>query len=75
MEKKRQEVLQRLEKLKIDRADFYKRYPNLLEQLEKKIEALKSGTGYKIKNVQCLIPYTFSKTVTIQMLDIEGKKN
>ncbi len=75
MEKKRQEVLQRLEKLKIDRADFYKRYPNLLEQLEKKIEALKSGTGYKIKNVQYLIPYTFSKTVAIQMLDIEGKKN
>ena len=74
MEKKRQEALQRLEKLKIDRADFYKRYPNLLEQLEKKIEALKSGTGYKIKNVQYLIPYTFSKTVTIQMLDVEGKK-
>lgn len=74
MEKKRQEALQRLERLKKEKTDFYKRYPNLLEQLEKKIEALKSGTGYKIKNVQYLIPYTFSKTVTIQMLDIEGKK-
>lgn len=75
MEKKRQEALQRLERLKKEKTDFYKRYPNLLEQLEKKIEALKSGTGYKIKNVQYLIPYTFSKTVTIQMLDVEGKKN
>lgn len=74
MEKKRQESLQRLERLRNDKADFYKRYPNLLEQLEKKIEALKSGTGYKIKNVQYLIPYIFGKTVDIQMLDIEGKK-
>lgn len=74
MEKKRQEALQRLERLKKEKTDFYKRYPNLLEQLEKKIEALKSGTGYKIKNVQYLIPYTFSKIVTIQMLDVEGKK-
>ena len=63
MEKKRQESLQRLERLRNDKADFYKRYPNLLEQLEKKIEALKSGTGYKIKNVQYLIPYIFGKTV------------
>ena len=55
MEKKRQESLQRLERLRNDKADFYKRYPNLLEQLEKKIEALKSGTGYKIKNVQYLL--------------------
>ena len=34
MEKKRQESLQRLERLRNDKADFYKRYPNLLEQLE-----------------------------------------
>ena len=74
MEKKRQEALQRLEKLKIDRADFYKRYPNLLEQLEKKIEALKSGTGYKIMNAQYLIPYIGGKVTSIQILDIEGEK-
>lgn len=74
MEKKRQEALQRLEKLKIDRADFYKRYPNLLEQLERKIAALKSGTGYKIMNAQYLIPYIVGKVTSIQILDIEGKK-
>lgn len=74
MEKKRQEALQRLEKLKIDRADFYKRYPNLLEQLERKIAALKSGTGYKIMNAQYLIPYIGGKVTSIQILDIEMEK-
>jgi hypothetical protein len=74
MEKKRQEALQRLERLKKEKTDFYKRYPNLLEQLERKIAALKSGTGYKIMNAQYLIPYICGKVTSIQILDIEGKK-
>lgn len=65
----RQEIIQRLENLKSSHKDFYIRRPELLEQLNSKIDALKSGVDYKIRNANWVIAYTWGNSAELQTLD------
>lgn len=71
------EILERFYKLREEKQDFYKRHPELLEQLNEKIKALETG-GYKIVNGSWVIAYIGSKIADEQMytnLEKRNKKN
>ena len=59
--KQRDDIIARLEKCKDKNKEFYKRHPNILEELNCKINALKNGADYEIKDVGWIIGYIGGK--------------
>lgn len=64
---KKEEVLTRFYKLKNDNKEFYKRHPDLLEQLNMKIKALEENE-YKIVDASWAIAYVGSLIVNEQIM-------
>ena len=59
--KQRDSIIARLERCKDKNKEFYKRHPNMLEELNCKINALKNGVNYEIKDVGWIIGYIGGK--------------
>ena len=57
----RRNIIVRLEKCRNKNKEFYNKYPNLLKELDYKIEALKNGVDYKIKNANWTVAYVGGK--------------
>ena len=69
----RNEIIYRLEKLINNHKEFYERHPELLQQVKDKIQLLKDGYDYKIRNANWVIPYTWGSSVGLQKIDRDGK--
>ena len=54
-------IIARLEKCRDNNEEFYKRHSDLLEELNYKINALKSGADYKIKDAGWIVGYIAGK--------------
>ena len=61
MTKERRQLIKRLEECKYKHKEFYKRHPDLLEELNSKIYALKNGNEYTIKDANWVIYYAGGK--------------
>ena len=59
--KQRDSIIARLESCRDKNKEFYKRHSDLLEELNYKINALKSGADYEIKDVGWVIGYVGGK--------------
>ena len=59
--KQRDSIIARLESCRDKNKEFYKRHSDLLEELNYKINALKNGTDYEIKDVGWVIGYIVGK--------------
>ena len=57
----RDNIIARLEKCRDNNEEFYKRHSDLLEELNYKINALKSGADYEIKDVGWVVGYVVGK--------------
>ena len=57
----RDNIIARLEKCRDTNEEFYKRHSDLLEELNYKINALKSGADYEIKDVGWVVGYVAGK--------------
>ena len=51
----RDNIIARLERCRDKNKEFYKRHSDLLEELNYKINALKSGADYEIKDVGWIV--------------------
>ena len=61
MTEERRQLIKRLEECKYKHKEFYKRHPELLEELNSKIYALKNGNEYTIKDANWVICYVGGK--------------
>ena len=59
--KQRDSIIARLESCRDKNKEFYKRHSDLLEELNYKINALKSGADYEIKDVGWVVGYVVGK--------------
>ena len=59
--RQRDDIIARLEKCRDKNKEFYKRHSDLLEELNYKINALKSGADYKIKDGGWVVGYVAGK--------------
>ena len=59
--KQRDSIIARLESCRDKNKEFYKRHSDLLEELNYKINALKNGADYEIKDVGWVIGYVAGK--------------
>ena len=59
--RQKDDIIARLEKCKDKNKEFYKRHTDLLEELNCKISALKSGDDYEIKDVGWVVGYVGGK--------------
>ena len=57
----RDNIIARLERCRDTNEEFYKRHSDLLEELNYKINALKNGADYEIKDVGWIIGYISGK--------------
>ena len=57
----RDNIIARLERCRDKNKEFYKRHSDLLEELNCKIDALKSGADYEIKDVGWVVGYVGGK--------------
>lgn len=57
----RDNIIARLEKCRDNNEEFYKRHSDLLEELNCKIDALKSESDYEIKDVGWVVGYVVGK--------------
>ena len=57
----RDNIIARLEKCRDTNEEFYKRHSDLLEELNYKINALKSETDYEIKDAGWVVGYVAGK--------------
>ena len=57
----RRNIIVRLEKCRNKNKEFYNKHPDLLKELDYKIEALKNGVDYKIENANWTIAYVGGK--------------
>ena len=57
----RDDIIARLEKCRDTNEEFYKRHSDLLEELNCKINALKSGADYEIKDAGWVVGYVGGK--------------
>ena len=57
----RDNIIARLEKCRDTNEEFYKRHSDLLEELNYKINALKSGADYEIKDAGWVVGYVGGK--------------
>ena len=59
--KQRDSIIARLESCRDKNKEFYKRHSDLLEELNYKINALKNGADYEIKDVGWVVGYVGGK--------------
>ncbi len=59
--KQRDGIIARLERCRDKNKEFYKRHSDLLEELNCKIDALKNGDDYEIKDVGWVVGYVGGK--------------
>ena len=59
--KQRDSIVARLESCRDKNKEFYKRHSDLLEELNYKINALKNGADYEIKDVGWIVGYVAGK--------------
>ena len=59
--RQRDSIIARLESCRDKNKEFYKRHSDLLEELNYKINALKNGADYEIKNVGWVVGYVGGK--------------
>ena len=59
--RQRDSIIARLERCRDKNKEFYKRHSDLLEELNCKIDALKSGADYEIKDVGWIVGYIGGK--------------
>ena len=59
--RQRDNIIARLEKCRDTNEEFYKRHSDLLEELNYKINALKSGADYKVKDAGWVVGYIVGK--------------
>ena len=59
--KQRDSIIARLESCRDKNKEFYKRHSDLLEELNYKINALKNGADYEIKDVGWIVGYVAGK--------------
>ena len=57
----RDDIIARLERCRDTNEEFYKRHSDLLEELNYKINALKGGADYEIKDVGWIVDYVAGK--------------
>ena len=57
----RDNIIARLERCRDKNKEFYKRHSDLLEELSYKINALKNGADYEIKDVDWVVGYVGGK--------------
>ena len=57
----RDDIIARLEKCRDTNEEFYKRHSDLLEELNYKINALKNGDDYEIKDAGWVVGYVVGK--------------
>lgn len=60
-DRQKDDIIARLEKCRDNNEEFYKRHSDLLEELNYKINALKNGDDYKIKDVGWVVGYVVGK--------------
>ena len=61
MDKERRNIIKRLEKCRRSHQEFYKNHPDLLEEITYKINALKDGVDYEIKDAGWVVGYVGGK--------------
>ena len=59
--RQRDNIIARLERCRDKNKEFYKRHSDLLEELNYKINALKNGADYEIKDVGWVVGYVGGK--------------
>ena len=59
--RQRDSIIARLERCRDKNKEFYKRHSDLLEELNCKIDALKNGADYEIKDVGWVVGYVGGK--------------
>ena len=59
--RQRNDIIARLEKCRDNNEEFYRRHSDLLEELNYKINALKSGADYEIKDAGWVVGYVGGK--------------
>ena len=59
--RQRDSIIARLESCRDKNKEFYKRHSDLLEELNCKINALKNGVGYEVKDAGWVIGYVGGK--------------
>lgn len=61
MDKERRNIIKRLEKCRRSHQEFYKYHPDLLEEITYKINALKNGAEYEVKDAGWVVGYVGGK--------------
>ena len=61
MDKERRNIIKRLEKCRRTHQEFYKNHPDLLEEITYKINALKNGSEYEVKDAGWVVGYVGGK--------------
>ena len=57
----RHNIIARLEKCRAKNEEFYKKYPDILEELNYKINALKNGDDYEVKDAGWIVGFMGGK--------------
>ena len=71
--RQRDNIIARLERCRDKNKEFYKRHSDLLEELNYKINALKNGADYEIKDAGWVIGYVGGKIRDTNLSFNEGK--
>lgn len=69
----RHNIIARLEKCRAKNEEFYKKYPDILEELNYKINALKNGEDYEIKDAGWIVGFMGGKIRDMNFKLNEGK--
>ena len=72
-DRQRDNIIARLERCRDKNKEFYKRHTDLLEELNYKINALKNGADYEIKDVGWVVGYVGGKIRDTNLSFNEGK--
>ena len=72
-DRQRDNIIARLEKCRDKNKEFYKKHPDMLEELNCKIDALKRGADYEIKDAGWVVGYVGGKIRDTNLSFNEGK--
>ena len=61
MDKERRNIIKRLEKCRRSHQEFYRNHPDMLEEITYKINALKDGVDYEVKDAGWVVGYVGGK--------------
>ena len=73
MDKERRNIIKRLEKCRRNHQEFYKNHPDMLEEITLKINALKDGVDYEIKDGGWVVGYVGGKIRDTNLSFEKGK--